>query len=160
VDAAHPVTLLPGAAVDLGVVPVRKIAYYRVHVRIPAADCGPGDTIRVSQSQRIRESESGLAVGEGPCGGDWLVTGKDGRISLTFVDNTRFAVGPNSRISVSRFEYDKTRQQGSFLTQVDRGSLAIVSGKIAKSARDAMKVRTPNSLLGVRGTRFIVEVPK
>lgn len=92
--------------------------------------------------------------------GDWLVTGKDGRISLTFIDNTRFAVGPNSRIAVSKFEYDRTRQQGIFLTQVDRGSLAVVSGKIAKSGRDAMKVRTPNSLLGVRGTRFIVEVPK
>ncbi|WP_197018337.1 FecR family protein [Sphingomonas sp. URHD0057] len=92
--------------------------------------------------------------------GDWLVTGKDGRISLTFVDNTRFAVGPNSRISVSKFEYEKTRQQGTFLTQVDRGSLAVVSGKIAKSGHDAMKVRTPNSLLGVRGTRFLVEVPK
>jgi hypothetical protein len=92
--------------------------------------------------------------------GDWLVTGKDGRISLTFVDNTRFAIGPSSRIAVSKFEYDKTRQQGAFVTQVDRGSLAIVSGRIAKSARDAMKVRTPNSLLGVRGTRFIVEVPK
>jgi hypothetical protein len=92
--------------------------------------------------------------------GDYLVTGKDGRIALTFIDNTRFAVGPNSRIAVSKFEYDRTRQTGSFVTQVDRGSLAIVSGKIAKSGRDAMKVRTPNSLLGVRGTRFIVEVPK
>ena len=92
--------------------------------------------------------------------GDRLVTGKDGRMSLTFVDNTRFAVGPNSRVSVSEFAYDRTRQQGKFLTQVDRGSLAIVSGHIAKSGRDAMKVRTPNSLLGVRGTRFIVEVSK
>ena len=35
--------------------------------------------------------------------GDLLVTGKDGRISLTFIDNTRFAVGPNSRIAVSKF---------------------------------------------------------
>jgi len=92
--------------------------------------------------------------------GDWLVTGKDGRISLTFIDNSRFAIGPNSRVAVSKFEYDRTRQQGSFVTRVDRGSLAVVSGKIAKSGRDAMQVRTPNSLLGVRGTRFIVEVPK
>ena len=91
--------------------------------------------------------------------GDRLVTGKDGRMSLTFVDNTRFALGPNSRISVSEFRYDRTRQTGSFVTQVDRGSLAIVSGKVAKSNRDAMKVRTPNSLLGVRGTKFIVQVP-
>lgn len=92
--------------------------------------------------------------------GDRLVTGKDGRISLTFLDNTRFAVGPNSRVSVSQFRYDRTRQQGEFVTSVDRGSLAIVSGKIAKSKRDAMKVRTPTSLLGVRGTKFIVEVAK
>jgi hypothetical protein len=92
--------------------------------------------------------------------GDQLVTGKDGRMSLTFIDNTRFAVGPNSRVSVSEFRYDRTRQKGSFVTKVDRGSLAIVSGRIAKSDRDAMKVRTPNSLLGVRGTKFIVAVPK
>ena len=92
--------------------------------------------------------------------GDQLVTGKDGRMSLTFIDNTRFALGPNSRVSVSEFRYDRTRQKGSFVTKVDRGSLAIVSGRIAKSDRDAMKVRTPNSLLGVRGTKFIVAVPK
>ena len=92
--------------------------------------------------------------------GDRLVTGKNGRISLSFIDNTRFSVGPNSRVSVSNFAYDRTRQTGSFLTQVDRGSLGIVSGQIAKSGKDAMKVRTPNSLLGVRGTRFLVEVSK
>jgi hypothetical protein len=91
--------------------------------------------------------------------GDSLVTGKDGRISVTFIDNTRFAVGPKSKVSLNEFQYDRTRQSGSFVTQVDRGSLAIVSGKIAKSKRDAMKVRTPNTLLGVRGTKFIVEVP-
>jgi hypothetical protein len=92
--------------------------------------------------------------------GDKLVTGKDGRMAVTFIDNTRFAVGPNSSVSVSQFEYDRTRQKGTMVTEVDRGSLAVVSGKIAKSSRDAMKVRTPNTLLGVRGTKFIVEVPQ
>lgn len=92
--------------------------------------------------------------------GDTLITGKDGQMSLTFIDDTRFAVGPNSRISVDEFEYNRTTQAGSFVTKVNRGSLAVVSGQIAKSKQDAMKVRTPTSLLGVRGTRFIVEVPK
>jgi hypothetical protein len=81
-------------------------------------------------------------------------------MSLSFIDNTRFAVGPNSNVAINQFQYDRTRQKGSFVTQVDRGSLAVVSGKIAKSDRDAMKVRTPNTLLGVRGTKFIVEVPE
>ncbi|GAA4712126.1 FecR domain-containing protein [Sphingomonas lutea] len=90
--------------------------------------------------------------------GDWLTTGKDGRMSISFIDNTRFAVGPNSRIALSKFEYDRTSQKGSFVTQVERGSLAVVSGRISKSGRDAMQLRTPESLLGVRGTRFIVQV--
>jgi hypothetical protein len=113
-------------------------------------------TAFVSRNSQQLKAAPGLQL----LAGDKLVTGKDGRMSLTFVDNTRFAVGPNSNISVNEFQYDKTRQKGSFVTQVDRGSLAVVSGKIAKSDRDAMKVRTPNTLLGVRGTKFIVEVPK
>ena len=92
--------------------------------------------------------------------GDRLVTGKNGRMAVTFIDNTRFAVGPNSNVSVSQFQYDRTRQKGTMVTEVNRGSLAVVSGKIAKSGKDAMKVRTPNTLLGVRGTKFIVEVGK
>ncbi len=92
--------------------------------------------------------------------GDTLVTGKDGQLSLTFIDDTRFSVGPNSSISVDKFGYNARSQTGEFTTRVNRGSLAVVSGQIARSKQDAMKVRTPTSLLGVRGTKFIVEVPQ
>jgi hypothetical protein len=88
--------------------------------------------------------------------GDVLLTGKDGRISMTFTDNTRFSAGPNSRVALDEYRFDRTTQRGSFVTRVDAGALAVVSGQIAKSRRDAMKVRTPKSLLGVRGTRFVV----
>ena len=91
--------------------------------------------------------------------GDVLVTGRDGRMGITFIDGTRFAVGPNSRVTLTSFQYDRTHQTGSFVTSVDRGSLGVVSGLIAKSGHDAMRVRTPTSMLGVRGTRFVVEVP-
>ena len=90
---------------------------------------------------------------------DVLTTGKDGRIGITFIDNSRFAVGPNAHISLAKFEFDDTTHKGSSLTQVDRGSLAIVSGQIAKENKDSMKVKTPTSLLAARGTRFVVDVP-
>ena len=89
---------------------------------------------------------------------DVIATGKDGRIGITFVDTSRFAVGPNSRVALSQFEFDDTTHKGRSLTTVDRGSLAVVSGQIAKENKDAMKVRTPTSLLAARGTRFVVEV--
>lgn len=90
--------------------------------------------------------------------GDILTTGKTGRIGATFYDNSRFAAGPNSRVTVSEFLFNETTHDGKFVTQVDRGSLAIISGQIAKRNKDAMRVRTPTALLGVRGTRFVVEV--
>jgi hypothetical protein len=90
--------------------------------------------------------------------GDVVVTGKTGRVGIAFQDDTRMALGPNSRIALTEFAYDRARQTGSFVTKVDRGSLGVVSGKIAKSKRDAMRVRTPTSMLGVRGTKFVVEV--
>lgn len=89
---------------------------------------------------------------------DVLQTGRDGRIGVTFVDNSRFSIGPNSRVAISQFEFDDTTHKGSSLTTIDRGSLGVVSGQIAKENKDAMKVRTPTSLLAARGTRFAVEV--
>jgi hypothetical protein len=133
-------------------------------IALIAAAPASAEIARIKQSSGVASVQRGTQSLKASPGlqllaGDRLVTGKDGRMSLTFIDNTRFAVGPNSQVSVSEFQYDRTRQKGSFVTQVDRGSLAVVSGKVAKSDRDAMKVRTPNTLLGVRGTKFIVEVP-
>jgi hypothetical protein len=90
---------------------------------------------------------------------DVLQTGRDGRIGVTFVDNSRFSIGPNSRVSLTQFEFDDTTHKGKSLTTIDRGSLGVVSGQIAKENKDAMRVRTPTSLLAARGTRFVVKVP-
>lgn len=89
---------------------------------------------------------------------DILQTGATGRVAATFVDNSRFSAGPNSRVELSKFAYNPTTEEGEFVASVEKGSLAIVSGKIAKSTPDAMKVKTPSAILGVRGTRFVVEV--
>jgi hypothetical protein len=90
--------------------------------------------------------------------GDSLKTGADGRIGITFIDNSRFAVGPNSAIALRKFEFDDTTHAGASLTTISRGSLAVVSGQIAHENKDAMRVRTPTTVLAARGTRFVVQV--
>lgn len=89
---------------------------------------------------------------------DVLVTGTDGKISITFIDNSRFSVGPESRVSLESFDFNPTTHEGTFEAGVEQGSLAVISGQIAKETPDAMTVRTPTSILGVRGTRFVIEV--
>ena len=90
---------------------------------------------------------------------DVIQTGRASSLGITFIDNSRFAVGPNTNLALSQFEFNDATHRGRFLTTVNKGSVAIVSGQIAKENRDAMKVRTPVSLLAARGTRFVVEVP-
>jgi hypothetical protein len=90
--------------------------------------------------------------------GDEIRTGAGGLVGITFIDNSRFAVGPNSSVALSQFEFNDTTHVGKSLTTVNRGTLAVVSGQIAHENKDAMRVRTPTALLAARGTRFVVDV--
>jgi hypothetical protein len=71
-------------------------------------------------------------------------------------DNSLLSAGPNSILSLDRFDFDPTSNQGRFDAQLQKGSLAVISGRIAKQSPEAMTVRTPSTILGVRGTEFAV----
>jgi len=88
--------------------------------------------------------------------GDVLRTGADGSVGLTMSDNSLLSAGPNSVLSLDRYDYDSTTSQGQFDASLQKGSLAVISGRIAKQSPEAMKVRTPSSILGIRGTEFVV----
>jgi hypothetical protein len=89
---------------------------------------------------------------------DVLKTGADGSVGITMRDNSLLSAGPNSILALDRFEFDPTTSQGRFDAQLRRGTLSVVSGRIAKQSPDAMTVRTPSAVLGVRGTEFVVAV--
>ena len=89
---------------------------------------------------------------------DVLITGANGAVGLTFIDSSRLSAGPNSRIELKQFRFNPTTHDGEFVTDMQRGTLAVVSGQIAKRSPDAMKVKTPTTILGVRGTTFAVQV--
>ena len=87
---------------------------------------------------------------------DTVVTGADGSAGIAFVDNSLLSVGPNSVLAIERYAFNSTTHEGAFESSLRRGTLSVVSGKIAKQSPDAMKVKTPSSILGVRGTEFLV----
>jgi hypothetical protein len=88
---------------------------------------------------------------------DVVVTGADGAAGIAFVDNSLLSVGPNSVLAIERYAFNSTTHEGVFDTMLRKGTLSVVSGKIAKQSPDAMKVRTPSSILGVRGTEFLLQ---
>jgi hypothetical protein len=89
---------------------------------------------------------------------DTIDTGGDGSIGITFIDNTVMSSGPNSEIVLEDYKFNSSDFKGSMLTDMNRGTVSMISGDIARSSPGAMKVKTPTAVLGVRGTRFVIEV--
>ena len=115
--------------------------------------------IKVSNGQvtveRKGESRPG-SVGTRLESSDVVRTGAAGSVGITMVDNSLLSAGPNSILSLDRFDFDPTSNQGRFDAQLQKGSLAVISGRIAKQAPEAMTLRTPSAILGVRGTEFVL----
>jgi hypothetical protein len=89
---------------------------------------------------------------------DVVRTGADGSVGITMRDNSLLSAGPNSIVALERFDFDAATNQGRFDSRLDKGTLAVLSGRLAKQSPQAMTVRTPSALLGVRGTEFVVAV--
>ncbi len=111
-------------------------------------------TVHLERGGQRLAAAPGTAVRQG----DAIVTGVDGAAGVTFTDNSLLSVGPNSSLAIDRYAFDSTTHAGQFDTSLRKGTLAVVSGKIVKQSPEAMRVRTPASIMGVRGTEFVVRV--
>lgn len=89
---------------------------------------------------------------------DKIKTGKDGSVGITLTDNTMLSAGPGSVLILSKYAFDSTTHQGEFDATMNRGTLSMVSGKLAKQSPQAVRVKTPAAILGIRGTEFFVSV--
>lgn len=90
--------------------------------------------------------------------GSQLTTAKTGTLGVTFKDNTVMSFGPDTELTVDEYLYAPAQGQLKLGTRMSRGSLNYVSGVIAKLKPDAVTVKTPGGIIGVRGTQFVVKV--
>src|SRR5688500_14904903 len=87
---------------------------------------------------------------------DLIETGLDGQLGITFRDDTRIAIGPGSRLAVSRYAFKPAEKQHGFVIQLLRGTLEYISGLTAKLSPNSISIDTPTSTIAVRGTRVLV----
>jgi hypothetical protein len=89
---------------------------------------------------------------------DILRTGADGRVGATLKDDTRLSLGANTEVAVAEFTYSPGAGQLSLVIRVAHGLLSYISGHIAKLAPSAVRLETPSSVIGVRGTHALLQV--
>jgi len=88
---------------------------------------------------------------------DKVRTGADGAVGLTLRDNTLLSAGPNSLLTLDKFSFDSTTNAGTLSVGVRKGTLAVATGKIARQTPESIDFRTATSVIGVRGTEFVIE---
>lgn len=99
-------------------------------------------------------AEAGAALFEK----DTVRTGENSAAGMTFTDNSRISLGPNSELSLQAYAYSRPGRRNSFEARLKSGSLTATSGQIAKSRPLAMRVLMPTTVLGVKGTTLAVRV--
>ena len=83
---------------------------------------------------------------------DALRTGVDGTVGVTLKDDTRISLGPSSEMRLERYVYEPGEGGFGMVLSFVRGVAAYVSGRMAKLAPDSIRLETPASIVGVRGT--------
>jgi hypothetical protein len=121
-----------------------------------ASDAGQVKVVRGAAWIERAGTRVPAQVGARVAQSDVVVTGADGSLGITFADDSRLSIGPNSTLAIDRFAFDSTTHQGAFDTSLRKGTLSAVSGKLARQSPEAMTVKTPSAILGVRGTEFVV----
>ena len=103
-------------------------------------------------------AELPAAVGETVLVSDSVRTGADGRLGLTLKDETRVSLGPSSEVRIDTFHFAPNESSLAVALTFVRGVVGYVSGRIAKLAPDAVRLKTPSAIIGVRGTTLAVRV--
>jgi len=100
---------------------------------------------RLSTGQKIQEK-------------DIIITKDDGSIGMIFEDGTIISLGANSVLSINKYLFRPSQKEFSFDVDMSKGLASFESGKMGKLSPQSVKFRVPEGIVGIRGTKFYVEV--
>jgi FecR protein len=93
--------------------------------------------------------------------GDTLHTGeKHSSVAVTLIDETRFALGPRSRLVLHHFAWNPTTQAGGMQAHLDRGTMAVQSGLLGQrqAGTTGLAVTTPRATVRVTDAQVAIRV--
>jgi hypothetical protein len=88
---------------------------------------------------------------------DRIVSDAGASAGIVFKDGTLITLGQSTEVKVRDYLFQPKEAKYAFSMYLAKGSAIYSSGKIGKLSPESVKVDTPTSTVGVRGTRFIIE---
>lgn len=140
-------------ALILSWVPVSAQAPLGTRAGVAAAVRGPVQQISYRTPQSV-----GRAVGSGDQIhlGDRIATGPGGGLQILLLDGTTFSVGPNTTLVIDEFVFNPATGTGRLAASVAKGTLRVISGRLARQEQEAIRIKLPMATVGVRGTMVVL----
>ena len=83
---------------------------------------------------------------------------QQGKVGITFEDDTKVQVNENSKLVIDDFVYDPKSKAGKLGAKIAMGTVRYASGQIAKNSPQNVALNTPSATVAVRGTDFTATV--
>lgn len=101
--------------------------------------------------------DSSVSRGDTIFVGDVVETGSNGHVHIRFVDGALVSVRPNSRLRVDEYAYFPDRPSDNRVRfTLEAGTVRSVTGEAGRANKDAYRMNTPISAIGIRGTDYTV----
>ncbi|WP_300460832.1 FecR domain-containing protein [Desulfobacula sp.] len=89
---------------------------------------------------------------------DIIISKAKGYTGIIFIDGTTIAIGPDTQFNINSYQFEPGVGEYAFSMYLKKGSAIYNSGKIGKLSPESVNFSTPRASVGIRGTRFIIDV--
>ena len=121
-----------------------------------AVDIGSISELR-GNAQVVRDKPYGAEIDFGILSYDKVETA-NGRMGITFIDETQIRLTENSRVLIDEFVFDPNPDKSKMALTFAKGTARFVTGKLNKVKKKNIKIRTNSATIGIRGTDFTITV--
>jgi hypothetical protein len=104
------------------------------------------------------EQKLAAVIGMAVYPGDVIETSTSGTVGIILRDDALVSLGPDSKLNMKNFVFEPEEEKFSILIKIFKGTLVYISGAIGKLSPDSVKLETPSSIIGTRGTKVLIEV--
>lgn len=85
---------------------------------------------------------------------DRIQTEATGRIQILFLDSTIVSLGPDSKLEIAAYAFDKATGKGEMKTRVSEGVFRVLGGAITSGSPEKFVTETPAATIGIRGSSY------
>ena len=111
-------------------------------------------TVKIKRQGKVISAKIGSSLKNS----DVIITQSKSSVGIIFDDGSRLSLGEKAIFRINKFIVKPSKKKYKVDLELKKGKAMFSSGKIGKLAPKSFKFKIPEGAIGIRGTKFVVEV--